>query len=40
MIINDARCKREIKSRIAMAKAAFHMKQTTFTTISDFKFQE
>jgi len=40
MTINIAICTREIKSRIAMAKAAFNMKQTAFTSISDFKFQE
>jgi hypothetical protein len=31
MITNDARCTREIKSRIAMAKAAFNKKKTLFT---------
>jgi hypothetical protein len=31
MITNDARCTREIKSRIAMAKAAFN-KKTLFTS--------
>jgi len=30
-IRNDARCTHEIKSRIAMAKAAFNMKKTLFT---------
>jgi hypothetical protein len=40
MIINDAICTREIKSRIGVAKAAFNMKQTAFTSISDFQFQE
>ena len=34
MITNDARCTREIKSRIAMTKAAFN-KNTLFTTRSD-----
>jgi hypothetical protein len=28
MITNDARCKREIKTRIAMAKAAFNRNKT------------
>jgi hypothetical protein len=28
MITNDARCTREIKARIAMAKAAFNKKKT------------
>jgi hypothetical protein len=32
MITNDARCTREIKSRIAMAKAAFDKKKTLFTS--------
>jgi hypothetical protein len=31
MIRNDARCAREIKARIAMAKAAFSKKKTLFT---------
>jgi hypothetical protein len=31
MITNYARCTREIKSRIAMAKAAFNKKKTLFT---------
>ena len=29
---NDAGCKRDIKSRIAMAKAAFHKKAALFTS--------
>jgi hypothetical protein len=29
---NDARCTRKIKSRIAMAKAAFHKKAALFTS--------
>jgi hypothetical protein len=32
MIPNDARFTREIKSRISMAKAAFSMKKTLFTS--------
>jgi hypothetical protein len=32
MITNDARCTREIKSMIAMAKAAFNKKKTLFTS--------
>jgi hypothetical protein len=32
MITNDARCIRKIKSRIAMAKAAFSKKKTLFTS--------
>jgi hypothetical protein len=38
MIIKDARCKHEIKSRIAMAKAAFNKK--TFHQQIGFKFKE
>jgi hypothetical protein len=32
MITNDARCTREIKSRIVVAKAAFNKKETLFTS--------
>ena len=32
MLINDGRCTCEIKSRIAMAKAAFNKKKTLFTS--------
>jgi hypothetical protein len=35
IITNDARCAREIKSRIAMAKAAFNKKKTLFTSKLD-----
>jgi hypothetical protein len=35
MITNDARCRREIKSRIVMAKAAFNKKKTLFTSKLD-----
>jgi hypothetical protein len=35
MITNDARCTREIKSRIAVAKAAFNKKKTLFTSKLD-----
>jgi len=38
MIIKDARCKREIKSKIAMAKAAFNQK--TFHQQIGLKFKE
>jgi hypothetical protein len=31
MLINGPRCTREIKSRIAMEKAAFNKKKTLFT---------
>jgi hypothetical protein len=37
MITNDARCTREIKSRITMAKTAFNKKKTLFTTALKFK---
>jgi hypothetical protein len=33
MITNDARCTCEIKSRIAMAKAAFNQKKTFYQDI-------
>jgi hypothetical protein len=32
MITNDARCTREIKTRIAMTRAAFNKKKTLFTS--------
>jgi hypothetical protein len=32
MITNDARCTREIKSRIAMAKTAFNKNKNVFTS--------
>ena len=35
MLTNDGRCTREIKSRIAMAKAAFSKKKTIFTSKLD-----
>jgi hypothetical protein len=35
MITNDARCTHKIKSRIAMAKAAFNKKKTFFTSNLD-----
>jgi hypothetical protein len=39
LLTNDARCTREIKSRIAMAKAVFK-KETLFTSKLDLKFEE
>jgi hypothetical protein len=39
MITNAARCTREIKSRIAVAKAAFN-KKTLFTSKTGLKFKE
>jgi hypothetical protein len=35
MITSDARCTREIKSRIAMAKATFNKKKSLFTSKLD-----
>jgi hypothetical protein len=35
MVTNDARCTREIESRIAMAQAAFNRKKTRFTSKLD-----
>jgi len=35
MLTNDGRCTREIKSRIAMAKAAFNKKKNPFTSKLD-----
>jgi hypothetical protein len=39
MATDDARCTREIKYRIAMAKAAFKRKKTLFTSKLDLTFQ-
>jgi hypothetical protein len=40
MITNDARCTREIKVRIAMAKAAFNKKKTLFTSKLDLELRK
>jgi hypothetical protein len=40
MITNDARCTHEIKSRIAMAKAAFNKKKNLFTSKLDFNLRK
>jgi len=40
MVTNDARCIREIKSRIAMAKAAFNKKKTLFISKMHLKCKE
>jgi hypothetical protein len=40
MITNDARCTREIKSRIAMAKAAFDKKKNLFTSKLDLNLRK
>jgi hypothetical protein len=37
MITNDARCTREIKARIAMAKAAFNRKKILFNSKLDLE---
>ena len=36
---NDARCTREIKSRIIIAKAAFKKKETLFTSKLDLNLE-
>jgi hypothetical protein len=40
MITNDARCTREIKSRIAMAKATFNKKKNLFTSKLDLNLRK
>jgi hypothetical protein len=40
MITNDARCIREIKSRIVMTKAAFNRKKTLFTSKLDLNLRK
>jgi hypothetical protein len=40
MITDDARCTREIKARIAMAKAAFNRKKTPFTNKLDLELRK
>jgi hypothetical protein len=40
MITNDERCTREIKSRIAIAKAAFDKKKTLFTSKLDLNLRK
>ena len=40
ILTNYGRCTCEIKSRIAMAKAAFNKKNTLFTSKLDLKFEE
>ena len=40
MLTNDGRCRCEIKSRIAMAKAAFHKKRALFTSTLDLKLRK
>jgi hypothetical protein len=40
MITNDATCTREIKSRIAMAKAAFNKKKILFTSKEDLNLRK
>jgi urease gamma subunit len=40
MITNDARCARKIKSRIAMAEAAFNKEKAVCTSKLDLKLRE
>jgi hypothetical protein len=40
MVTNDSSCKREIISRIAMAKAAFNQKKILFTSKLDLDTSE
>jgi len=40
IIITDAKCRREIKSKIFVAKAAFGKKKALFTSKLDLKFKE
>jgi hypothetical protein len=39
-ITNDARCKREMKSRISIAQAAFNSKKTLFTSKLDLNLSK
>ena len=40
LLTNDVRCTREIKSRIAMAKAVFNKKKTLFTSKLDLNLRK
>jgi hypothetical protein len=40
MITNDARCTRELKARIAKAKAAINKKKTLFTSNLDLELRK
>ena len=40
MLTNNGRCTCEIKSRIAMAKAAFNKKRVLFTSMLDLKLKK
>jgi hypothetical protein len=40
MLTNDARCTHEIKSRIAVAKAAFNQKRALFTRNMDLELRK
>jgi hypothetical protein len=40
MLTNDVRCTCEIKSGIAMAKAAFNKKRTLFTSTLDLEWRK
>jgi hypothetical protein len=39
MITNDARCTREVKSRVSMGKATFNKKKTLFTSKLDLNLR-
>jgi len=39
-MVSDARCTREIKSRIAMPKAAFHNRKAIFTSKLDLNLSK
>jgi len=40
MVTNDARCTCEIKSRVAMVRAAFNKKKTVFTSKVDLHLKK
>jgi hypothetical protein len=40
MVTNDAKCTHDIKSRIAMAKAAFNKKKALFTSKLDLNLRK
>jgi len=40
MLTNDGKCTHEIKSRIAMANAAFNKKRALFTSTLDLKLRK
>jgi hypothetical protein len=40
MITNDSRCTHEMRSRIAIQRAAFNRKESLFTSKLDLKFKD